>query len=1003
MNKQLSMLLLAMLLALAAAAQVRNVKGRVLDKNRQPIPGVNITLKGSRMGTATGINGEFMIKVSEANSTLTFRMVGFKTQEHVVGKQNDLIITLEEETVQLEEAIVLGYGSKKSRESVVGAVEQISARELKIDRVSESVDKMLEGRMAGVYVESSSGDPGTASISIQVRGQGALSKVSDADIVSSSQPLIIVDGVPMKDASNPNKDRKFNNDLTQSNPLSMLNPDDIESVTVLKDAATAAIYGANAANGVILITTKRGQAGKASFNISHQMSFGSIINEMKFLNTEDYVKLAIEAQTNAGLDLATAIKNAGPTNINTNWYDLVTRTSKTSQTNMSVSGGAGNTTYRFSAGYNNTQSISLGNQLSRITSRLNLNTKLSDRLDFDMTLGFGISDKDAYSIYGNAFAFKPNLSPYNADGSFNNTAPFDKIANPLAVLAQNKNQKKDYNTNGSATLNFHITKDLSIKSVFGFDLTSARSYIFDSKKNAAGANAGGRVKDVQETNLTWINSTTIDWNKTINDLHNISAMAGVELNDEKTNGLRASESKLPIEKLPIIGYGANENSTAYASETSQGTLSYFGRVSYSYDESKYNVSANIRRDASSIFGGDVQAKMFGSVGATWVLSKEKWFPVKYINNAKIRASYGSTGNSRIGSYSARGTYSYNSSYFYNGYAGSRPNSAPNAALSWEKNYKLNIGADLSMLKSRINLSVDYYRNNVYDAIQSLNVPLETGFNSVSANTSDMVNKGIEITIKTRNIDREFKWRTNLNIANNSNKITRLSNNLDKLPSTSYTFTGLKVGKDVSSIYTARFAGVDPQTGSTLWYLNDGSITNDAKLGNSIENRVYVGKGNPDLFGGFVNDFEYKQFTLSIATSFNIGGHKAIPYNYLYMNSDGRQILIQNQSVNQLNRWTTPGQITDVPKLSTDNYVGYGSTRYLYDLTNIALKTISLSYRIPKVLTKKVWLDNASFNCQISNVAYWYKDKKGDEGNGIAEYRYGFPESRIVTFGIDLRF
>ena len=989
---------------ISAFAQVRNLKGKVLDKNKQPIPGVHVLLKGSRIGTSTGVNGEFTIKVSEANTALIVSMIGYKTKEFAVGKQNDIIVTLEDENVQLEEAIVLGYGSKKSRESVVGAVEQISSRDLKIDRVSESVDKMLEGRLAGVYVENSSGDPGTASISIQVRGQGALTKVTDSDIVSSSQPLFIVDGVPLKDASSPNKDKKFNNDLTQSNPLSMINPDDIESVTVLKDAATAAIYGANAANGVILITTKRGQAGKATFNISHQMSYGTIINEMKFLNTEDYVKLAIEAQVNAGVKLEDAIKKAGPTDINTNWYDLVTRTSKSSQTNLSVSGGVGNTTYRFSAGYNNTESISLGNKLSRITSRLNLNTKLSDKLDFDMIFGFGYNNKDAFSIYGNAFAFKPNLSPYNADGSFNNSAPFDKIANPLAVLAQNKNTKKDYNTNGSATLNFHITKDITLKTLMGIDLSNSRSYIFDSKKNAAGANAEGRVKDVHETELSWINSTVLSWTKSFENKHTLSAMVGVELKDEKSNGLRVSESKIPIEKLPVIGYGPNENTSAYASESSEGTLSYFGRFGYSLADEKYNISVNVRRDASSIFGGDVQAVLFGSVGATWILSKEKWFPTDYINHAKFRVSYGSTGNSRIGSYSARGTYNYNGSYVYNGEAGSRPSSAPNAGLSWEKNYKLNIGADFSVLKGKVNVIFDYYRNNVYDAIQSLNIPLEMGFYSISANASDMVNKGVEITINTRNIDtKDFKWRTNFNIASNTNKITRLSNDLDKLPKSSYYFNGLKVGLDVSSIFTARFAGVDPQTGGTLWYLKDGSITNDAKVGNSIENRVYVGKTNPDYFGGFTNSFDYKGFTLSIATSFTIGGHKAIPYNYLYMNSDGRQILIQNQSINQLNRWTTPGQITDVPKLSTDNYVGYGSTRYLFDLTNISIRTISLAYRLPSEIAKKIWMDNASVNCQVSNVAYWYKDKKGGSGNGIAEYRYAFPESRLLTFGIDLRF
>lgn len=613
-----------------------------------------------------------------------------------------------------------------------------------------------------------------------------------------------------------------------------------------------------------------------------------------------------------------------------------------------------------------------------------------------------MSDKDAFSIYGTAFAFKPNLSPYNADGTFNNNPPFDNIANPLAALAQNKNQKRDYYTNGSATLNYHFSKDLSIRSLFGVDYTNNRSYIFDSKKNAAGANSGGRVKDVYQMQFNWINSTSIEWNKQLAEKHNISALAGIELTDKKSNGLRAQENKLPIEKLPIIGIGPNENTSAYASESSEGTLSYFSRLGYSYG-GKYNVSINARRDASSIFGGDVQAELFGSIGATWNISKEEWFPKKYINYANVRASYGSTGNSRIGSYSARGTYNYSGSYFYNGMGGSRPSTAPNPGLGWEKNYKLNLGADFSILKSKVNISVDYYRNNIYDAIQSLNIPLESGFSSVSANTSDMVNKGIELTIRTRNFDKEFKWRTNFNISSNSNKITRLSNNLDKLPPNSYSFTGLKVGKDVSGIYTARYAGVDPQTGTTLWYLKDGSITNDAKLGNSIENRVYVGKASPDFFGGFTNDFEYKRVTLTIATTFNIGGHKAIPYNYLYMNSDGRQILLQNQSINQLNRWTTPGQITDVPKLSTDNYVGYGSTRYLYDLTNVCLKTISLSYRVPSEIAKKVLLENASFNFQISNLGYWYKDKKGGSGNGIAEYRYSFPEARQITFGLDLKF
>ncbi|WP_320053513.1 SusC/RagA family TonB-linked outer membrane protein [uncultured Acetobacteroides sp.] len=1004
MTKRLVLFLFVLLIAFAAEAQVRNVRGKVLDKNNQPIPGVNITLKGSKLASSTGISGEFLIKVSEANSKITFRMVGYKSQEVVVGKQNDLVVILEEENIQLQEAIVLGYGSKKSRESVVGAVEQISAKDLQVDRATESVDKMLEGRMAGILVENNSGDPGSASVSIQVRGQGSLTQVTSSDIVASSQPLFIIDGIPMLDASNPNIDKAFNQGVTQTNPLSLINPNDIETITVLKDAATSAIYGANAANGVILITTKKGKAGKATFNISQSFSVANVINSVKYLNTEDYVKLAIEAQVNSGISLEDAKLKAGATDINTNWYDLVLRQGFTSQTNMSVSGGSERTTYRFSAGYNNTKSVSKGNDLYRITSRLNLNTKLTDKLDFDAVFGFSMANKDVFSMFSGAFALKPNLSPYNADGTFNTNPPFDKAyVNPLAALAQNKNQKKDYNTNGNVSLTYHILKDLSFKTSMSVDYTNARTYVFNSKKNASGATSGGMIKDIYNSTFAWDNFNQLEWNKTFDDKHNVSVLAGMEISDKSSNGLRATEKNLPMEKLPIIGYGATENVDASASESSEGTISYYSRVGYSYD-SKYNVSVNFRRDASSIFGGDVQAKNFASIGATWVLSKENWFPTDLVPLATLRASYGSTGNSKIGTYSARGTYAYGSSYVYNGEAGAIPRSAPNLDLTWEQNYKLNIGFDASFLKSRIGITFDYYRNTVIGGIQSLYIPLESGFSTVSANTSDMVNEGFEFTLKTKNINsKDFKWRSNFNISSNSNRLTKLANNLDKLPPSSYSYNGLKLGKDVSSIYTARYAGVDPQTGTALWYLKDGTITTDGVLANKIENRVYAGKASPDFFGGFVNDFEYKDFTLSIVMSYNIGGKKTIPYSYLNTNSDGRQILIHNQTVNQLDRWTTPGQITDVPKLSLDNYVGYGSTRYLYDMTNINFKTLSLAYKLPSKWIKRIKIDNASINTQISNLAYWYKDKKGGSGNGIAEYRYGFPESRQITFGIDLRF
>ncbi|MGE0078980.1 MAG: SusC/RagA family TonB-linked outer membrane protein [Bacteroidales bacterium] len=998
MIKQLKLILISLLIPFSAFSQRLDIKGIIVDKGGQPLPGITIVVKGETGGTTSNIKGEFAIKCNTTTPTIVFSMIGFKTQEIKVKDNAPIKVVMEEDNIMLEETIIVGYGAKKTKESLIGSVEQMNAKDIAGNKTSESIDKILEGRLAGVFVENSSGDVGTAS-SVRVRGQGSLIKVSSSDIVASSEPLYIIDGIPMNDISEPNRANQFGETLI--NPLALLNPDDIESVTVLKDAATSAIYGANGANGVILITTKKGKEGAATVSVSQSFSYSEIINRMKYLNTEDYVKLAIEAQVNSGVDYETAAKNAGPTDVYTDWYGLTVRNPISSQTNISVSGGSQNVTYRFSGGYSNSKTVSMGNEMNRFTSRLNVSAKLNKKVTLDAILGFSTIKKDIFST-GNFFAIRPNLSPYNEDGSFNNSDPFDSQLNPLAALAQNENWKKEYLTSGSAKLSYQIIDELKLSSSIAVDYNSSRNFRFDSKENAAGRNSNGRIIDIYSTSFLWSSVSQIDFEKTFLEKHNIQALIGFQVDNKETSGLKATEKDLPMEELLEIGLGSTDNITASATESSIGSVSYFTQLSYSYN-GRYYLTHTFRRDASSLFGSDQQVENFNSAGASWVISKEPWFKiVKYVPFFKLRVSYGKTGNSRVGSYAARGTYSYSSSYGYNGEVGAQPKDAPNKNLSWEKNYKLTLGSDISF-GQRINLNIDYYRNSIVDAISSINLPQESGFSTVSVNAADMRNTGWEFTLKTKNIKKkDFAWNTNFNIATNTNKITHLASS-NKIPQSSYTSNLLYVGKDVSSIFAARYAGVDPANGDDLWYLKDGTITNDYKAANQQDQKVIVGKSSPDWFGGFVNDFNYKNLTLSIVMTYQIGGDKMMPYQTIYTNSDGRQILIWNQSVNQLDRWTTPGQKTSVPKLTMDAAISYQNDRFLYDLTNICFKSVTLSYRIPSNISKKIFISNANLNVSINNLGYWYKEKSPSSRNGVAEYRYSFPESRTFTFGLDLRF
>lgn len=1003
MDKLTRLILLALLLCLAGNgfAQSRKISGMVLGADDDlPLPGVTIVLKGTLRGSVTDLDGKFAFFLPEGeNQSLVFSFVGMKSREVKIGDKTYLQVKLESDNKMLDESIVIGYGGKQSREKLVGAVEQINAAELRMEKTTESFDKLLEGMVAGVNVEKTSGDIGEP-VKIQIRGQGALSKVSNSDVVASSEPLYVMDGVPLYDAYQPNALSGFREE--KISPLSLINPDDIESITILKDATASAIYGANASNGVVLITTKKGKRGKARFNVSYNESIAKAVNLPEYLNSEQYVELARETYMNSGSSESEAIAKAGSSDVYTDWRRLMLRTAKSRNLNLSISGATEGTSYRFSAAFSDMETISQGNDGQRFTSRLSLNTKLNERASLDYVMGFSYMKKNAFNAF-ESFSFLPNLSPYNEDGSFNNSAPFDRQLNPVAGLAENENWLENYLTNGVVKFNYKISEALRFSTNLGIDLYTKRSFVLASANNGAGYTRGGYMKEYHSTNRKVLSFSQLTYNRVINERHNLSALVGFQIDDQKNSSLSGMDTNLSIETVKRLGMVPSENSTTSSNELSVGSVSLYGRMTYSLDE-KYNFSVNLRQDASSMFGGDTQKENFASFGASWILSKEPWFKENFpsISMMKLRSSYGKTGNSRIGSYAAMGLYTYGTAYEYNGSIGALASSAPNPYLGWEKNYKYNFALDV-MVKDWLSVSVEHYRNYIRDAISNMKTVPESGFSTISVNTADMKNLGWEFTARVKNIGKELKWNANFNVAKNYNEITRLSQDEDYLSRSSYISSGLIIGQDVSTIIASVYRGVDPQTGAALYEMPDGTLTTDGKTANEYANRRPVGKSNPDFSGGFTNRFNYKSFDLGVKMTFSYGGNKIMNYTFTYDNSDGRQIDIRNQSINQMDRWQKPGDITDIPKLNQSNYVARYSTRNLFDTSNIGLKSISLGYNVPKSLLSKVHVRSMRVYVEGTNLGYWYKDKSKSGRNGYREYRYPFPEARTISFGASAKF
>ncbi len=770
----------------------RIITGVVTDRlDGQTIPGANIFIEGTKKGAVTNINGEFTLKITSANINdinLLVSFIGMKNQVIKVGNQSYFKIALEIDAIGMNEVVVTGsYTKDKRREDVVGSISQLSAKQLQVDRPIESFDKMMEGLIAGVQVVTNT-ELGTP-VTVNIRGQGSLPTFG-SNSTTSSQPLYVIDGVPMYEQQKRNEASTFNRS-DALNPLSNINPDDIKSISVLKDATASALYGANAANGVIIITTKAGTAGKTKVNFNYDTGIATFINEYEWLSGPEYYSLLRETYINEGRSVTVATQTAGSPTINTDWFDLTTRNANYQNANLEVSGGKEGTTFRFSSGFRNQQASSLRNDLQKVYIRLRVDHKISDKFNVGISLSPTLTTKNALSNYG-AVLLAPNISPYNADGSF---ADFQGVPNPIAVLEQNDNFHKGLQLIGNVNASYKITDAIAISGTFGADFYQNKQTSYLSALNLTGRNRNGFLEIFDKNYNGYIGFIQATYDKTFNKKHTVSYVLGTQVEDKTTNQLGGTARGFTFDRLRILSAASTQNS--YSSKAEEATVSYYSQLGYDFDK-KYYININGRADQSSVFGGDKQVALNGSLGLGWIVSKEDFLKdIKAINLLKLRATYGSTGNSRIGTYSARGLYDFGTSsgVLYNGNVTSTPEgtSAPNPDLGWERNLKLNVGLDITLF-NRLQITAEYYRNTIKDLISSVNVPIETGFTNILANTSTMLNTGFELTINTENIRKEnFQWNTAFNFATNKNKITAFNNGFAAVFSSGEDAAGFKVG------------------------------------------------------------------------------------------------------------------------------------------------------------------------------------------------------------------
>ncbi|WP_109677975.1 TonB-dependent receptor [Dyadobacter jejuensis] len=970
------------------------VTGTVSDEKGEGLPGVSIILKGTQRGTLTDINGAYSFNIPDLEGVLIFSYVGFIQKEVPLLHQTRLDVTLETDNKTLEEVVVVGYGTQK-KSDLTGSVASVGEKQLTAYPAQDAVQAM-QGRAPGVQIQAVNGEPG-AGYKIRVRGATSIN--------ASSDPLFVVDGIVGG---------------------VMPPPEDIASIEILKDASATAIYGSRGANGVVMVTSRSGVLGQPKINFVSSYSIQKEVGRQSVLGARDYAEYINESR-------GTLYYDPNDLSNETDWQDLIFRRGAILNNQLSVSGGTDKVKYYVSGALYNQKGIIQTSDYNRIslnskidiaaTKRLNLNfSTFLRREKQDGVYTQNSNGANTAGVIASAQRFEPNRGILDENGVYTTsnvgTAPYE---NPRAVIDGRDIENITENVQSNLQLKYNLLDGLYFNSTLGFSFINSRNGQYDNRLSADGiaSNGAGRLTTVRRSNL--LNENYFNYNKTLNKIHTLSLVAGYSYQKFDYETFSATNKGFITDAFGFWNLDAGSNwQPASSNTTTSEIVSYYSRLNYNFSD-RYIFTATGRYDGASQFSEGNKWSFFPSGAFAWNLGKEAFFPQnKIITAVKIRTSYGLTGNQAIGPYQS---FSRISPVLFS--SGStvlnavRPTAIANKDLTWETTAQFNIGTDIDILDSRINLSADYYIKKTSDLLFTVPITSFSGYTSRTENFGDIENKGVEFAINTRNLVGQFRWTTNFNVTVNRNKVLSLPGGLDRefggAPgvlrpgNTSILREGSPVGSFFGFIYDGVYqegdsfipgAGFEQVAGGEKFRDLDG----DGVL--TLNDRTIIGNPNPDYLLGLSNDLSYKGFDLNIFFQSSIGGDL---FNFTAMEL-GQLNGITNASTDALNRWTPTNTDTDIPKATTDR-TNHSSTRFIENGSYVRLKNIALSYNFPKSILSRVHLSNARIYISGQNVLTFTKYSgvdpevayKGSGNVNLGGDYDSYPNVKSYTLGLNITF
>jgi len=1010
--------------ALPALAQTQVVNGRVVGADGSPIPGATIVERGTTNGVSSGADGNFSLS-AKPGATLIISSIGYTSQTIALAGRSTLNVTLQASATDLGEAVVVGYGTQ-SKADLTGAVTQIAGSSIQNQPVT-SFEQSIQGRTPGVVINQGSGKLGQG-INIQVRGTSS--------VTASNRPLYVIDGVPItfQDQSQAGDE--------PLNPLADLNPNDIESISILKDASSTAIYGSRASNGVVLITTKKGRQGQTKVTAGYYYGTSAPTRLRQFLNADQYKTLLTESITN-GLyidptdpkaDYATvADAFAGEAGIdynstyNTPWDRLAFRNNgkyklfgsnaaSVAQYDFSASGGDAKTRFFLSGTFNDQKGIIIGNRFRRGSLRLNLDHSVTENLRIGLNVSLARTVNDRVSG-DNAFSNPLQLNALTPmqpefDPTTGRLNPATIYYNNLIDQELGSNRAGTYRSFSSGYVNWTPLKGLTLRSELGGDFLNLNEDLVRGAGTQDGG-ANGYAYNAQTQTVNYTNTNTATYTYTLNEDHHFDALLGESYQRSDTKVTAAEGRGFPTTEFTRVASAAVKTGGNTSFGTGYSFLSYFARLNYNF-QGKYLLSGSVRRDGSSRFGANNRYGTFGAGSVGYLISEESFLKGNTtINLLKVRASYGVTGNGEIGDFSSRRLVSAlpyaDQSGIAPGYLvnGVYVTGLGNPNLSWETTKQVDLGLEFGFLNNRISGEIDVYQKNTTGLLLNRQLQLVSGYTTITENVGALQNKGLEIALNGRIFDGDFKWSLGGNMSFNRNLITSLPTPI--IP-TGNTLSRVQQDQPLGVFYGRRYAGVNPDNGDALYYAADGSTTN--KYSAAVVQKI--GNPNPKFTGGVNTNFSFKGFDLNALGQFTYGNDI---YNAAGVYQSANAVYFDNQTVDQLNRWQKPGDITDVPQARLYGNNGGGganaTSRWIQDGSFFRIKNVTLGYNLPANLVKRGYLQTVRIYLTAQNLATFtkytgYDPEVNTYGLGTAGYLLGHdfytpPLAKTFLLGANLGF